>query len=57
LEKIEVSDEEAEEEANKILARYPNLEKARKEIDLERLKGYTEETLRNEKVFKFLESL
>lgn len=53
-EKIEVSEKEVEERANKILREYPNLAK---ELDPEKLKDYTKEVIRNEKVFQFLESL
>jgi trigger factor len=51
-EKIEVSDGEAEAEANKILK--ANLENQK--LDPERLKDYTKEVLRNEKTFAKLES-
>lgn len=56
-EAIEVEEEELKEEINKILARYPDLDTVKKNIDLENLKRYTEEMLRNEKVFQFLEHL
>jgi len=50
---IKVSEKEVEEEANKILRQNPYLAK---EFDLEKLKGYTEEVLKNEKTLQFLES-
>jgi len=56
-EKILVSDNEVEEEMNKILGRYPSVERAKKDIDLKRLKGYTKETIRTEKTLRFLENL
>jgi len=51
-EKIGVSNEEVEIEANKILKNYPNNQK----IDAEKLKDYTKEVIMNEKTFQFLES-
>ena len=51
-EKIGVSNEEVEIEANKILKNYPNNQK----IDAEKLKDYTKEVMMNEKTFQFLES-
>lgn len=56
LEKITVSEQEIEQEANKILARYPDAEQAKKDIDPQALKGYTEERIRNQKIFAKLES-
>lgn len=56
VEKIEVSNEEIEEEINKILKNYESIEKAKKELDLEKLKLYTDNIIRNEKIFKILES-
>jgi FKBP-type peptidyl-prolyl cis-trans isomerase (trigger factor) len=53
-EKIEVSEKEVEEGANKILREYPNL---KKELDSEKIKDYTKEVIKNEKIFQFLESL
>jgi len=52
-EEIAVSKEEVEEEANKILRNYPEAKK----LDPEQLKKYTEEVIKNEKTFQFLESL
>ncbi len=51
-EKIEVSESEVENEMNKILKN-----SFETDIDLERLKNYTKEAIKSEKVFKFLESL
>jgi len=51
-EKIDVSKEEVEAEANKILKSYPGNQK----IDVEKLKDYTKEVIMNEKTFQFLES-
>ena len=55
-EKIETSKEEIEQEMDKILKNYPDIEKAKKDIDSDRLKIYTELVIRNEKTFKLLES-
>lgn len=51
-ENLKISDQEIEAETRKLLVYYPTL----KELDLNQLKGYTEEVLKNEKVFQFLES-
>lgn len=56
-ENIQVSDEEVIEEINKILKNYPGIEQAQKEIDLPKLKEYTREIIRNEKILAKLESL
>ena len=40
---------------NQELMRYPDTEKAKKEIDLTALKEYTEGVIINEKVFELLE--
>ena len=55
-EKIKVSEEEIKEEINNILKRYPSVEQAEKELDPNKLKAYTKIVIRNEKVFKLLES-
>lgn len=55
-EAIDVSEEEIKEAVNNFLKNYPNLEKAKKELDLERLKRYYKEVIKNEKVFQFLEN-
>jgi trigger factor len=56
-EKIEVSEAEIKTAINEFLEKYPNIEKAGKEFDLEKLKSYYEEMIRNENTFKFLENL
>jgi len=55
-ENIGISDQEAEEEVNKILKYYPEAEKIKKDLDPQKLKEYTKEGLRNEKTLQFLES-
>jgi len=52
-EKIEISEKEIEEEMKKMLIANPNLEK---ELDSGRLREYTKEVLRNEKILAKLES-
>lgn len=52
-ENIEVTEEEVEQEANKMLESYPK-EQAEK-VDPEQLKGYTEEKLMNQKTLEFLQ--
>lgn len=54
---IEVSEEEIKEEINKILKNYPSVEKAEKGLDLEKLKMYIKDRIRNEKTLQFLEGL
>lgn len=54
-EKIEVSDQEVKEEADRFLKQYSDIKDAEKNIDVERLKNYTKEVIRNEKIFKILE--
>jgi len=56
-EMIGVSDDEIGERVNQALSSYPDLEKAQKGVDLDGLRSYTEERLRNEKVFQLLEGL
>lgn len=56
-EKIEPSDKEIEEEMNKFLKQYESNEHAQKEFDSQRLKEYTKEVVKNDKIFKFLEDL
>ncbi len=56
-EKIEVSDQEIENDINKILRQHPDIETVRAQIDMEQLKEYTRGRLRNEKVFELMESL
>jgi trigger factor len=57
LEKIDISPVEVEEEINKILARYPDSETVKNQIDTEQLMEYTKGRLKNEKVFQFFENL
>lgn len=52
-EKIEAPNEEVETEANKILKNYPDNQK----IDIEKLKDYTKDVIKNEKILQFLENL
>ncbi len=54
-EEIGPTTQEVEQEANTILKHYSNVQKPRKEIDLARLKEYTEGVLRHEKTLQFLE--
>lgn len=56
-EKIEASEEEIKERINQFLKRFKNVEEAEREVDLEKLKLYTEEEVRNDKVLNFLERL
>lgn len=56
-ENIEISEEEAGQEVNKILSQCPDEKKARQSIDLEKLRDYTKERIRNEKTLQFLENL
>jgi trigger factor len=53
-ENIEVSDEEIEEKIIEELKNYPDIEQAKKDIDLKLLREYTREVLRNEKVLGLL---
>jgi len=55
-ENIKVGEEEVSQEVNKFLKNYPNPEEAQKKFDLEQLKSYTEEVVKQEKVFAKLES-
>jgi trigger factor len=54
-EKIIPTTQEIEEKMNQELMRYPDIEKAKKEIDLVALKSYTEGIIINEKVFELIE--
>ena len=56
-EKIEVTEQEIKEEADKILKHYTDVGHAEKDIDVEGLKNYTKEVLKNEKIFRVLEDL
>lgn len=54
-ENINISDEEVEAKINEDLKHYPNAEEVKKNIDLNQLKEYTKNILKNEKVFELLE--
>jgi len=54
-ENIKVAEEEVNEEVNKFLKNYPNPEETQKKFDPEQLKSYTEEVIKQEKVFQLLE--
>ena len=54
-ENVSVSEKELEDEINNILKRYPDIKETKK-LDLEKLRNYTEEVIRNEKTFQALES-
>ncbi len=56
-ENINVSEQEVEEETNKALRHFENAQQAEQKIDIEQLKSYTKDVLKNEKVFQILESL
>lgn len=56
-EKIEVSEEEIKDKINKILKTYPDIKKAKKEFDPEKLRSYYKEVIANEKTLEKLESL
>ena len=55
-EKIEVSEQEVEQEINKFLNQYPDVKKAKENIDPTRLREYTKERIVNEKTLTKLES-
>ncbi len=56
-ENIEISEEEIRKEINKILEQYASAEQTKKDLDLEGLKEYAKEAIRNEKTFQLLENL
>jgi len=56
-ENIKVSEDEINQEVNENLKQYPNLKFAEKNLDLEKIKHYTEDRIKNEKVFQFLENI
>ena len=56
-ERIEVSEEEIKEEMDKILKHYATAHQTEEKLDPEKLKEYTKEAKRTEKIFKLLESL
>jgi len=55
-ENIQLREDEIEEAINEVLKTYPNIEKAKKEIDLPSLKEYYKSVIFNEKVFQILEN-
>jgi len=57
-ENVTVSDEEVVVEVNKTLSRYPSEEEAEKDLggNVEKLREYAREVIRNDKVFKILEN-
>lgn len=55
-EKIEVSEQELKEEINKMLKQYSDVNRAHENLDPEKLKEYTKEAIKNEKIFQLLES-
>ncbi len=56
-ENIKVFEQEINERINQYLKKFKSPKEAEKEVDLEKLRLYTEEEIRNEKVLNFLESL
>lgn len=56
-EKVNVSEKEIEGSVNEFLKRYAGVEEAKKNIDLEKVKEYYEDIIKNEKVFQLLENL
>jgi trigger factor len=54
-EHVEVSDEEVTEEIQKVLQQFPDVEEAKKRVDLEELTGMATGTIRNRKAFALLE--
>lgn len=54
-ENVEVEESELEEQVNRSLKHYQDVEQADKKVDIERLKEYSRGVLRNEKVFELLE--
>ncbi|MBI2577982.1 MAG: hypothetical protein HYV77_04085 [Candidatus Wildermuthbacteria bacterium] len=56
-EHIEATPEDVEEEVNKVLAKYANLDTAKEQVDLGRLTQYVKGVIENEKTLKRLEEL
>ena len=58
-EDIKVSDDEVKEEVNKVLANYPSVEEAEKNIgaDTQKFKEYTREVIKSNKIFELLDNL
>ena len=55
-ENIEVPEEEIKEKINETLKQYPDIKKVQKGVDLEKLKSYYENAIREEKTLQLLES-
>jgi trigger factor len=56
MEDIEAKNEEVKERISQTLRNYPDIEKAQKDLDSNRLKLYIEEKIKNEKTLQLLES-
>lgn len=56
-EEIQATEDEIKEDMNHILARFPDAKSAKAAFDLEDLREYTKEAIRNEKTFKLLENI
>lgn len=56
-ENIQVFEEEIKERINYFLKRFKSVKEAKRKVDLEKLRLYTKEEIRNEKVLNFLERL
>lgn len=56
-ENIQASPQEVQKETQKILSKYPDPQKARKQFDPDQLKKYTKEVIINRKIFKLFEDL
>jgi len=56
-EKIEVKEDEIESKINELLRPYQNISEAEKSISAERLREYSRELIRNQKVFELLEKV
>ncbi len=54
-ENIQVSEDEIKDKMNEFLKKYPYLETAKKDIDLDKIRSYYENVIRDEKVFQLLE--
>ena len=56
-EKVEVSDQEVEAEARELLKRFPGVKETQQTLDPQKLREYTKEVLKTEKIFQLLENL
>jgi len=54
---IKAEEKEVETEANKMLNHFRSVKEARESVDIEKIKEYVREIIRNEKIFQMLESL